>query len=227
MKTINLKSVLLTIVIVSVVFTACNKEDTPVNTPPTSPVLNSPLDASTIVGLSTALDWNPSTDTESNTIKYDVYLGLNANPTTVVATGNETTTFEASDLTNNSTYYWKVEAKDANDVTSASEIRSFITNAILGEWKSDTIVHPQYGMKFVQSHVFNADGTGSLVQTGGLTTSFTLTWSVVETELSFDLNETEYKDTVYHAFENNGNTMIFKESEVTPDVEARLHRVEE
>ena len=224
MKTINLKSVLLTIVIVGIVFTACNKEDTPVNTPPTSPVLNSPLDASTIVGLSTALDWNPSTDTESNTIKYDVYLGLNANPTTVVATGNETTTFEASDLTNNSTYYWKVEAKDANDVTSASEIRSFITNAILGSWTSTpTEVAPN--ITIVQSFTFDADKTGNIEQTGDLTNSFTMTWDVSDNTLTMHVSGVG-DDTVYHTFENNGNTMILKESEVTPNVKMTLNRDE-
>lgn len=222
MKILNV----LSFVIAFVCIVGCDKDENS-NKPPSSPSLASPSENITIVGLETDLSWNACTDSDGDKITYDVYLGTDVNPTIAVTTDNETTSFKASNLTNNSTYYWNVVSKDEYSESETSEIWNFSTNAILGNWESDTIVHPQYGMKFVQSHTFNVDGTGSLEQTGGLSNSFDLTWSVEGNTLSFDLIGTDFKDTVYHAFENNGNTMIFKESEVTPDVEARLHRVGE
>lgn len=222
MKTMTI----LSFVIACMCIVSCSKDEDS-NNPPSSAPLTSPSRNSTIVGLKTDLSWEASTDIDGDKIKYDVYLGTDSDPSIAVITNNEYTSFNANNLTNNSTYYWKVVSKDENGEIESSEIWSFNTNAILGNWKSDTIVHPQYGVRFVQSHTFNADGTGTIKQTGELTNSFSLTWSVAETTLLFDLIGAEFKDTVYHTFENSGNTMIFKESEITPDLEAIFNRIEE
>lgn len=223
MRFLNVSSI---VILMCLFMIGCDKDEASNNSPST-PVLESPDNNTTIVGLAAEITWNTSTDIDGDAITYDIYLGTETDPITIVSENQSETSYTISDLTNMTTYFWKVVAIDGKGDSSTSEIHGFNTNAILGHWKSDTIVHPQYGVKFVQSHVFNDDGTGSLEQTGELSSSFSLTWSVDENLLYFDLIGTDFKDTVYHAFENSGNTMIFKESEVTPNVEATLHRVEE
>ncbi len=72
------------------------------------------------------LEWDPSTDPDGDPVTYDVILSTNANPTTVISS-NQTGTTYGPTLTNGTTYYWKVVAKDGKGGTRESAVWSFTT----------------------------------------------------------------------------------------------------
>lgn len=72
------------------------------------------------------LEWGPSTDPDGDAVTYDVILSTNANPTTVISS-NQTGTTYGPTLTNGTTYYWKVVAKDGQGGTRESAVWSFTT----------------------------------------------------------------------------------------------------
>ena len=97
------------------------------NNPPGEFNLTSPTNGATnITHDDVLLRWNTSTDPDGDAVTYDVLLGTNANPTTVVSTEQTGTTFTPT-LTTGTTYYWKVIAKDGNGGTSESAVWSFTT----------------------------------------------------------------------------------------------------
>ncbi len=72
------------------------------------------------------LDWTDSTDPEGDTVIYDVYLDT-ANPPVNVATSfsGDSQYNPTTSLTQNSTYYWYVTAKDGSGNSYSTEILSF------------------------------------------------------------------------------------------------------
>jgi formylglycine-generating enzyme required for sulfatase activity len=50
-------------------------------------------------------------------LKYDVYLDTISNPMTAISTNKTTTSITRSGLKYNTTYYWKIVAKDSNETT--------------------------------------------------------------------------------------------------------------
>ena len=86
---------------------------------PSAPVLTAPSNGATAVSLGTSLTWNAGTGASS----YDLYFGTSASPA-FIATLNATS-FTPT-LAANTTYYWKVVAKNAGGST-ASGIASFST----------------------------------------------------------------------------------------------------
>src|SRR5436190_18722531 len=93
--------------------------------PPSAPTLLSPSNGATNVSTSPALSWNAATGATS----YDVYLGT-SNPPGLYSTNVTDTSLNVGPLTANTTYYWKVTAK--NSVGSAdSTLSSFTVAAIL------------------------------------------------------------------------------------------------
>lgn len=96
------------------------------NNGPGSVVLTAPADEATDIALDAPLSWDAVTDPDGDDIVYDVYLGKEATPTTIVSTDQEGTTYNAT-LVSGTTYYWKIVAKDDNGATSESVIWSFTT----------------------------------------------------------------------------------------------------
>ncbi len=72
------------------------------------------------------LEWGPSTDPDGDPVTYDVILSTNSNPTTVISS-NQTGTTYGPTLSNGTTYYWKVVAKDGQGGTRESAVWSFTT----------------------------------------------------------------------------------------------------
>lgn len=98
------------------------------NEPPAAVVLDAPVADATNIGLLPELTWQSSVDSDGDMVSYDLYLGTNADPTTVVAPDLSATSFTVvSELTKNTSYYWKVLAKDGKGGETFSEIRSFKT----------------------------------------------------------------------------------------------------
>lgn len=93
--------------------------------PLTPLVLSSPEDGATDVAPDVNLTWSGGeSQCEGRTSTYDVYFGTNSSPPLVesVSTGS----FDAGNLAENTTYYWKVRASDGTS-TRTSPVRHFKT----------------------------------------------------------------------------------------------------
>ncbi len=90
--------------------------------PPPVVTLSTPANGASGVSTSPTLIWNASTGATS----YDVYLSASNPPPAVTATVGFTG-YNASGLTPNTTYYWKVVAKNAAGSSPASAVWSFTT----------------------------------------------------------------------------------------------------
>jgi formylglycine-generating enzyme required for sulfatase activity len=99
------------------------------NDPPDVPSNPSPVKSATGVSmLSPTLSWSCS-DPEGDAITYDVFFGTSYPPTTQVATGQNDTSFACTGLADNTTYYWKVNAKDSKDASTTGSVWSFTTGS--------------------------------------------------------------------------------------------------
>ena len=96
---------------------------------PTQPSDPSPADKTSGVSTSVLLSWN-SSDPDGDLLLYDVFLGRNSNPTTIVSSNQSNMSYQCSNLLNNTTYYWKIIAKDNHGNISGSASWSFTTTGI-------------------------------------------------------------------------------------------------
>jgi len=99
------------------------------NNPPNTPNNPSPLDSATDVDLDVNLSWDCS-DPDGHRLTYDVYFGTTS-PPPFVHSGYDATNFELGQLDLDTTYYWKVVAKDSPSTgeskTASGPIWSFTT----------------------------------------------------------------------------------------------------
>lgn len=102
---------------------------TTVNKVPAVPSNPTPSDAATDVARDAILMWS-SSDPDSDTLTYDVYVSTVNPPTTLVSTAQSDTTYAPGTLSGNMTYYWRVIAKDGMGQT-ASPVWSFKTEVNL------------------------------------------------------------------------------------------------
>jgi hypothetical protein len=121
---INLNLLSIAVLLNLFLINSCKKEEP--NLPPEDVSLTSPANNSTEVVLSATLSWQTAKDPEGDDIVYDVYLGADANPSTIVSP-NQTSTDYSPALIANTTYYWKVIAKDPNGESSQSNVWTFST----------------------------------------------------------------------------------------------------
>jgi uncharacterized protein (TIGR02145 family) len=99
----------------------------PANTGPELP--KDPSPANNVTGATTRgfLSWS-CTDPDRDSLKYDIYFGLNQNPGKVVA-DKAGASYETIPLEYNTTYYWKVVAKDPYGHEATGNVWSFTTGA--------------------------------------------------------------------------------------------------
>lgn len=100
----------------------------PVNDPPSSFRLISPVTGSIISSPSVTLTWEPSTDVEGTGIIYTVYLSSIGLET--VVSGLTNTQLTVLDLNLETTYTWYVAASDGELSTRSQEIFTFTTSAV-------------------------------------------------------------------------------------------------
>ena len=74
---------------------------------------------------SVTLSWD-SYDPDGDTMTYDVYFDTNANPMTKVSSSQRENKLAGTDLSYNTTYYWKVVVKDSNGATTEGPVWRFI-----------------------------------------------------------------------------------------------------
>lgn len=93
---------------------------------PFAPSLVAPALNSEINGASATLSWSAS-DVDEDALTFDVYLDTNEDPTTMVSENQSATTYDATNLTASSTYYFKVIVKDDKGGSSVGQVWSFTT----------------------------------------------------------------------------------------------------
>ncbi len=99
------------------------------NNSPISAVLKTPENQLKSVVLLPEFTWEQATDPDGDTVIYDVYLDTSTDPTTLISSEQTPITHTSTtSLELNTTYYWKVVAKDNRGGESTSEIFTFSTN---------------------------------------------------------------------------------------------------
>lgn len=97
------------------------------NSPPNTPRVISPSDGATDVSTSPVLKWScDDPDGKYDTLTYDVYFGKDSSPP-LVASDQTSTSYKPGSLKDETTYYWKIVARDSKGSTKSSPIWSFTT----------------------------------------------------------------------------------------------------
>jgi len=99
------------------------------NQMPNTPSDPNPPNGSTIESLSPTLSWSCS-DPDNDELKYNIYFGTNDNPPLIIK-DSITNTFKPGELSENTTYYWKIVAKDGKFRKTEGPIWSFTTGSKL------------------------------------------------------------------------------------------------
>lgn len=97
-----------------------------VNQPPTLPSALSPPDKSSEQTVSPELGWT-CTEPDNDSLFYDVYFGVEKVPVTLIAGHSTVNKIPLKGLSRNTTYYWKVVAKDKKEAQTAGPVWSFTT----------------------------------------------------------------------------------------------------
>lgn len=97
------------------------------NQPPTAPTNSAPANHSTGIAINATISWTASTDPNGDTVSYDLYWDTFSNPTTLRAPNLSSTSYQVSNLSEGTKYYWKVVAKDGQGGSTAGSIWDFTT----------------------------------------------------------------------------------------------------
>lgn len=89
----------------------------------TKPTIIDPTDGETSVGLNDLLSWTPGT----NNSFFDVFFDVTPTLTTPVSTSQVGTSYDPGTLLPNTTYYWRVDAKNVLGDAVAGDLWSFTT----------------------------------------------------------------------------------------------------
>ncbi|TKJ44228.1 hypothetical protein CEE36_00350 [candidate division TA06 bacterium B3_TA06] len=102
------------------------------NQPPSAPGNPSPANGATDQPLDVNLSWTGG-DPDGDPVTYDVYFGTSSSPS-LVASDRTTTNYDPGSLEYNTTYYWKIVAKDDKGATTTGDVWQFTTER--GQWLS-------------------------------------------------------------------------------------------
>lgn len=89
------------------------------NVAPTVPTLVSPIDDLLCVDNELLFDWNSSSDSNGDSITYELQVSEDINFTTINFTITKNTTSHTFTLEKGLAYYWRVRAIDSEDATSS------------------------------------------------------------------------------------------------------------
>ncbi|HKI78174.1 MAG TPA: discoidin domain-containing protein [Ignavibacteriaceae bacterium] len=119
----------------------------PAGPTPTNGAINQPI--------SSTLSWNCS-DPNGDPLTYSVYFGTTSNPP-LVASNQSNASYVPGQLNNNTTYYWKIVAKDNLGATTSSPIWNFLTTGATGGGGNDVIPPKLIRVQCTQSDVVVLD----------------------------------------------------------------------
>lgn len=110
----------------------CKKADEvvssgPTSSAPTAPTNPFPYSGATNISGFVTVRWDASSVTSGDTARYDVYVGTSTNPTNLVASDRLNTAADIGVLGPNTTYYWKVIAKNTHSQSTSSAVWNFKT----------------------------------------------------------------------------------------------------
>ncbi|MEM1134488.1 MAG: FISUMP domain-containing protein [Bacteroidota bacterium] len=109
----------------------CVKVETD-NLPPQKPILQTPTFIQKDVAYPVRFEWNNVVDPDGDLLEYEIYIDTLSSPIQKVAQQLKNNFFETDLLKPNTTYYWKVRARDIYNEVTDSEVWSFTTRAIIG-----------------------------------------------------------------------------------------------
>ncbi len=114
---------------------SCKKDnptepEDPENTAPTVPTfIEAPENGAEGTETDLEITWNASTDADEDPVKYNLYLGTNADDIVGVASALTVTNYSITGLSLGTTYFLKVEAYDGVTTAVSSEVREFTTSS--------------------------------------------------------------------------------------------------
>ena len=109
----------------SSVFSLYTEGEGEANHLPFAPELIGPELGATVASGTTVLEWSGS-DTDGDTLSYDIYFDENNPPTTLVSENQSGQTLEVS-TSENKDYYWKVVVDDGNGGETVGQVWEFKT----------------------------------------------------------------------------------------------------
>ena len=95
------------------------------NSPPNQPSNPNPINGATGRPVNLTMTWT-CTDPDGDPLTYDVYFGISSNPP-IASTNRTSASFTPGQLNNNTTYYWKIVAKDNQGHSTTGPIWNFTT----------------------------------------------------------------------------------------------------
>jgi hypothetical protein len=95
------------------------------NNPPNPPSTPNPINGATAQPVNLTMTWT-CTDPDGNPLTYDVYFGTNSIPP-IASSNQSNVSFTPGQLNNNTTYYWKIVAKDDQGATTSGPVWNFTT----------------------------------------------------------------------------------------------------
>ncbi|HAV42399.1 TPA: hypothetical protein DCX15_00060 [bacterium] len=105
------------------------------NKPPNTPSNPSPVNGTTNQPINVTLSWTGGDPDPGDTVTYDAYFGTTTPPTKLVSSNQAGTTYNPGTLNHNTTYYWKIVAKDNHGASTSGPVWSFTTEAqSSGRW---------------------------------------------------------------------------------------------
>ncbi len=149
-----------------------DEEEDPENQPPNAFSLVTISSGATNVEIRPGFIWEPATDPDSENIVYDLYIGTQNPPGTVIVSDIATTTYTLqSDLNFNTLYYWRVVAKDSDGNSTSSSTSNFTTREgtlqelLIGTWKVESVESDGEGFlstdcKQQSTFIFSENETG-------------------------------------------------------------------
>lgn len=110
------------------------------NNPSNTPINSNPPNGATGVPISSPiLSWECS-DPDGDTVVFDIYLGTNQNDLKLIKNNHAFNSYQLSNLNYNTTYYWKIVAKDVKGGITEGPIWNFKTTISGDVEKAKTLI---------------------------------------------------------------------------------------
>jgi hypothetical protein len=156
------------------------------NNPPNTPSSPSPQDNATGVPINVILSWECS-DPDNDPLVFDIYFGVSQNNLGLLVSNHSTSSFEVKNLAYNTTYYWKVVAKDSKGAISEGPVWKFTTTQS-GDVAKAKLLVADLRNTILTIHDYKGIGVPGIVDT-----PFNRLSEEIQEKIVPDLSETMYR----------------------------------